>query len=206
MIAFQLVTGEASFYVVGVYIPPSDLGTLDDVRLAWSQCPTGCKALLLGDLKINLELPHDERDETIVEEMDKCPLSCMGCHYQQHRHRLMQGRWTRRQQCLDRWVSSKPDFIMAREGYGHRFRNVAVRAPCHHDSDHRVMIASLRTRGKKSWPSTDADAVDSQFDFQSLAPEQRWKHPSKSFEPQSKHLRHMRKERTIGSLPQHGRW
>ena len=34
VIAFQLVTGEARFYVVGVYIPPSDLKTLDNVRSA----------------------------------------------------------------------------------------------------------------------------------------------------------------------------
>ena len=77
VIAFQLVTGEDRFYVVGAYIPPSDLKTLDDVRSAWANCPKKCKPIVLGDLNINLESPCDERDETIAEEMDFCALSDM---------------------------------------------------------------------------------------------------------------------------------
>jgi len=48
-ISFQLVTGWDRVYIIGVDIPPSDLEALDQVRLAWQQCPKGCKPLLIGD-------------------------------------------------------------------------------------------------------------------------------------------------------------
>ena len=70
VIAFRLITGGAKFYVVGCYIPPSDLVALDHVRDAWRQCPKGFTPLLLGDLNINLESPRDERDEVIAEQCD----------------------------------------------------------------------------------------------------------------------------------------
>ena len=94
VIAFQLVTGEDRFYVVGVYIPPSDLKTLDDVRSAWANCPKNCKPIVLGDININLESPCNERDETIAEEMDFCALSDMSCNFRQRRKRFSSGRWT----------------------------------------------------------------------------------------------------------------
>ena len=92
VISFQLVTGEACFYVVGVYIPPSDLKTLDNIQSAWRQCPTGCKPLMVGDLNIKLESPRNERDETIAEELDNCALLCMSRHFLQRCCQLMQGR------------------------------------------------------------------------------------------------------------------
>ena len=42
-----------------------------------------------------------------------------------------------------RYVSSQPDYILAREGDRGRFRKVVVRSPRHHDSDHRAGVASI---------------------------------------------------------------
>jgi len=39
---FELVTGQTRFFVVGAYIPPSDLGTtLTHINQAWAECPRG---------------------------------------------------------------------------------------------------------------------------------------------------------------------
>ena len=43
VLTFELVTGQMRYYVVGAYIPPSDLGTtLTHIQQAWSECPRGC--------------------------------------------------------------------------------------------------------------------------------------------------------------------
>ena len=40
VLTFELVTGQMRFFVVGAYIPPSDLGTtLGHICQAWSECP-----------------------------------------------------------------------------------------------------------------------------------------------------------------------
>ena len=57
VLTFELVMGEDLCYVVGAYIPPSNLSTLEHVESAWWQCPKGCKPLLIRDLNINLESP-----------------------------------------------------------------------------------------------------------------------------------------------------
>ena len=45
VITFQLVTGEERFYVVGCYVPPSDLTTLEHITKAMERKPKGCKLL-----------------------------------------------------------------------------------------------------------------------------------------------------------------
>ena len=83
VLAFQLVTGRHRYYVVGCYIPPSDLSALEDVRRAWSQCPSGARPLLVGDLNINLESPRDERDVEIAEHVDHMNLTDLTRHFLQ---------------------------------------------------------------------------------------------------------------------------
>ncbi len=52
-ISFQPRTGVDRYFVMGVYIPPSDLDTLAHVQKVWDRSrPKGCKLLLLGDLNI----------------------------------------------------------------------------------------------------------------------------------------------------------
>ena len=42
VMVFQLETGSRQYYVVGAYIPPSDLTTVDHIWSAWKNCPKGC--------------------------------------------------------------------------------------------------------------------------------------------------------------------
>jgi len=53
VLTFELVMGQIWCFVMGAYIPPSDLGTtLTQIHQAWLECPRGCQPLLLGDLLI----------------------------------------------------------------------------------------------------------------------------------------------------------
>ena len=90
----QLVTRRNQFYIVGGYIPPSDLTTLTQIQNAWDQCPKGCIPLFLGDLNINLESPRDERDEQIAEECNFRELADMSRNFLQPRRWEAGGRWT----------------------------------------------------------------------------------------------------------------
>ena len=64
VVAFRLLTGKHRLYVMGCYIPPSEMNTLDEVEEAWKQCPKGFMPLLIGDLNVNLEaLQNKRRDD-----------------------------------------------------------------------------------------------------------------------------------------------
>jgi hypothetical protein len=73
-------------------------------------------------------------------------LSNMSRHFRQRRRRRMQGRWTWRMRRRGRDISSQPDYFLAREGDRRDFRGVTLRAPRHHDSNHRAVIATIYAR------------------------------------------------------------
>jgi exonuclease III len=149
VLSFQMVTGRDRYFVVGAYISPTDLTALADVDKAWKQCPKGCKPMLLGDLNINLEYPRNERDVAVAEQIVEMDLTDMSRQFCQRRRRRIRGRWTWRQRRRGRWVSSQADYLLAREGDRRRFRNVALRKPHNHDSDHRATIATIYPGSKK---------------------------------------------------------
>lgn len=141
VLTFQLVVRgvrPVRFYVVGCYIPPEDLTTLEHVKNALAQRPGGCKPLLVGNLNVDLECPRDERDKEVAEECSVHDFGCMSRHFRQ-RH--------------VKWVASKPDYFLACKGDKECFKSVAIRQPRYHDSDHRAIIAHFRwgKRRKRKW-------------------------------------------------------
>eukprot|EP00957_Ditylum_brightwellii_P112015 8541747-Ditylum_brightwellii.AAC.1 len=44
---------------------------------------------------------------------------------------------------MGRWISLKPDYFLAQEKDRRRFRQVSVRFPRHHDSDHRAIVTRI---------------------------------------------------------------
>jgi len=74
-VTFQLTTGDERFYVIGIYVPPNCSKGVDDLRSAWDACPLECKSIILGDLNINFGFPRDEREEVIVDLLDKINLN-----------------------------------------------------------------------------------------------------------------------------------
>jgi hypothetical protein len=58
IISLHPMMGAIQFYVVGCYIPPSDLETLTDIKRASQTCPMGAHLLLVGNLNQLLCPPH----------------------------------------------------------------------------------------------------------------------------------------------------
>ncbi len=132
LITFQLVvTGDEQYYVMGIYIPPATRGGGDDLRAAWEACLANCTPIVMGDLNINVEHPHDEREAAIADLLDEINLvdtsrkfNLRRCSFQKARKR-----WTWHQKHRGRWIYSQPDYIMAREDGVVKFRKVGFRSP-----------------------------------------------------------------------------
>jgi len=58
VISLHLMMGSVHFFVVGCYIPLSDLETLACIEKAWRKCPKGAHPILVGDLNLNLRAPR----------------------------------------------------------------------------------------------------------------------------------------------------
>ena len=56
--------GSNRAFVVGCYIPPSDLKTLACIDKAWCKCPKGAHPILADDLNLNLRALRTEIEET----------------------------------------------------------------------------------------------------------------------------------------------
>jgi hypothetical protein len=94
VLSFQLILGATRWYIVGCYIPPTNLTTLTHVDEAWRACPKSCLPILLGDLNVNLAAPCNERNDVIAKQVDAMALINMTSHFCQWRGRRSQGRWT----------------------------------------------------------------------------------------------------------------
>lgn len=82
-------------------------------------------------MNINLDAPRDTREDCITEQLDFWELSDLSAQFSQRRSKRIKGRWTWRQERLGRWVSSHPDYFMARKQVRKRFRRVVIRKPRH---------------------------------------------------------------------------
>jgi hypothetical protein len=93
--------------------------------------------------------PRDKREEQIVDLLNEINLIDMSRRFAPRRPKRLQqrARWTWGQKREGRTHYSQPDYIMAREGDGRRFRTVGFRWPRYHDSDHRAVVATIR-RGR----------------------------------------------------------
>ena len=147
VITFEMVTAEVRWYVVGCYIPPSDLSTLDAVRGAVQQMPDGCQLLVLGDLNANLSVQHTERDAAVADFLDGEDLVDLSRHF---RVRMKPGRkgrdrgiWTWRIERDGTPVQSQPDYVLVREKNKRWVRKLRLRTPRRHGSDHRSVIVTM---------------------------------------------------------------
>jgi hypothetical protein len=92
VILLHLMMGARRFYIVGCYIPPSDLDALVYINQAWRKCPTGAHPILVGDLNFNLCALPTEQEETIAEQVDAVDLVDMSRHYRQRLGNWLWGR------------------------------------------------------------------------------------------------------------------
>ena len=121
----EVQTGEARYYVVGCYLPPSDKEgkNLDDVVDALDKMPEGCIPMLLGDLNVDLDVPWNEQEAKVAAAMDHHGMVCASKHFTVRRRKRckLRGRWTSKHRQLppggtpgtERMYKSKPDnFLM----------------------------------------------------------------------------------------------
>ena len=65
VMSIHVVTGNTRYYIVGCYLPPDDLASLEYVKKAWSQRPSGATPLLIGDFNVDLDSPNNSRADII---------------------------------------------------------------------------------------------------------------------------------------------
>ncbi len=146
IISIHLMMGSTQFFVVGCYIPPSDLETLACIEKAWPECPKGAHPILVGGLSLNLRAPCTEREETIAEQVDAMDLVDMSRHFCQRSGTRLRGRWTWRMRREGIWISSQCNYFLGRETDRRRFRRISIQMPCYH-SDHRALVAVIYSEG-----------------------------------------------------------
>jgi hypothetical protein len=87
VLSFQLVSGATRWYIIGCYIPPTNLTTLRHINVTWRACPKGCLPILLGDLNVNLAAPCNECNDTIAKQVDAMALIDVSNYFCQRRRR-----------------------------------------------------------------------------------------------------------------------
>jgi hypothetical protein len=148
VISLHLMIGSTRFYVVGCYIPPSNLETLVCINKAWCKCPKGAHPILVGDLNINLCAPRTAREETIAEQVDAMDLANMSRHFCQRSGKRLQGRWTWRMRREGRWISSQCNYFLVRETNRRRLRRMSVQMSCYH-SNYCGLVAVIYAEGEE---------------------------------------------------------
>ncbi len=88
LLTVQLVTGYKRFYVMGIYIPPNDTTGVDALWQAWEACPADCVPLVMGDLNVDFEHPHNAREEDIADLLDEINLVDSSCKFRLRRCRM----------------------------------------------------------------------------------------------------------------------
>jgi hypothetical protein len=119
--SLHLMMGSTQFYLVGYYIPPSNLKTLACIDKAWRKCLKGAHPILVGDLKINLRAPRTAREKTIAKQVDAMDLADISRHFCQCSGKRLRGRWTWQMRREGRWISSQCDYFLGRETNSRRF-------------------------------------------------------------------------------------
>jgi hypothetical protein len=127
MLLFQLMSGAKRWYIVGCYIPPTNLTTLMHVKQAWLACTKGCLPILLGDLNVNLAALRNKRNDMIDEQVDTMAFIDMSSHFCQQYRRRSWGRWTWHMRRGRHWVSSQCDYVLGRAtNLGQWFWHVSI--------------------------------------------------------------------------------
>jgi hypothetical protein len=121
VISMHLMMGSTQFFIVGCYMPPSDLETLVCIDKAWRECPKGAHPILVGDLNLNLHAPHTKREETIAKQVNAMDLVDMSRHFCQRLGTRLRGRWTWQMRREGRWISSQRNYFLGRKTDRRRF-------------------------------------------------------------------------------------
>ena len=156
-ITFELQTGLTRYYVVGAYLPPSDMdASFKVVERALGQIPKGCILMVLDDLNANLDVPRNEQEAEIAVTMDSYGLKCATQHFRVHggrrrRRRTWRGWMSYRRRRADRgergrgYYKTKPDYMLLPQRERRKVRRCRFLMLPGHSTDHRALVALLHT-------------------------------------------------------------
>ena len=128
VLGFQLATGARRWYIVGLYIAPKDMTTMERVVKAIRRKPQGAELLVAGDYNVDIAAPKgDRRVEDIATELATSGLEDMARHFLPREKRWCRDRRTWVMLRKGQEVRSRTDYILGTDR--RLFRNVTVRDP-----------------------------------------------------------------------------
>ena len=134
-----LVSGTKRHPLVGAYIPPADVSTLEFIELALNRFSTGPAPILLGDLNVNLRAPQGARENQIAALVASYGLFDLLPNFKQ-RWRYGDGAtWSQHRdgEVVKGWC----DYILGTDR--RMFSNVCLRDPQCFSSDHYMVKGLL---------------------------------------------------------------
>jgi hypothetical protein len=139
VISFQLVAASRRWGVVGAYIPPADLKTVEYITQAFEALPRAIPPILLGDLNVDLDNPRDDRGQAIATEVAGLGLEDLLLHFRQRRGFRHGKTWMQHRD--GQTVRARCDYLLGTDR--RMFSNVAIRDPRLFTSDHLMVQGSL---------------------------------------------------------------
>ena len=118
VMSIHVVTGNTRYYIVGCYLPPDNLHSLEFVKKAWSQRRSGAIPLLIGDFNVDLDSPNNSRADIIAEQLDRWLLNKTCDHfYRKTKKGGQRGNWTWHQDrtgddTVGRWIHKQLDYVL----------------------------------------------------------------------------------------------
>ena len=139
VLGFQLATGARRWYIVGAYIAPEDMETMERVVAAIGKKPRGAELMVAGDFNADIAAPEgNRRAENITTDIATAGLEDMAQHFMPRGRRWCRDRrmWDirRKGQVVRSWT----DYILGTDS--RMFKNVAVRDP-RNNSDHYMVLS-----------------------------------------------------------------
>ena len=82
VVGFQMVIGERPWYIIGYYLAPDNILTIESVVAALKECPWGSELMVTGDLNGYLDDPEVYRkEEDITAVMTTAELEDMSSYF-----------------------------------------------------------------------------------------------------------------------------
>ena len=109
--------------------------------------------MVLGDLNADLDVPRTTQEDVLAAELVEHGLTCATRQFVSRRTRHVRGRWTFRRprytpEGEQRWLRSKPDYVLTQEKDRRRLRSCRWLLVRHHDSDHHALVLRIQSNPK----------------------------------------------------------
>ena len=140
VVSFIITLGRKLWYVVGAYVLPNDLPTVNWITQVLACKPKGVGKMLVGDLNACLTNPRDQQEEQLATVLAGHGLTDQARHLSPRRKYRTEGNWTWRMWREGRPISGRGYYILGTTR--HYFSMVGLREP-RTPPDHRMVLGVL---------------------------------------------------------------